>query len=664
MPYLIAEWAGRLLQLGVAFYALRLNRLFGARHVGWSLFSAFCLLALLRGFEAAPGSGLPGATIKIELANALVSVLILLSLLHIETVIRERLRAERAEAEIRGNLESLVKEKTIELTRANEELRSSEEQYRFLFKESPQPMWVFDRNSFEFLAINNAALRHYGFTLDEFQALTARNIRPAEDIAAFLEDVARSSAGTEPRGVWRQYKKGGAIADVEISIRDFGYKGRAARLVLANDVTERLVLERQLRQAQKMEAIGQLAGGVAHDFNNLLTVIRGHTDLLLMDSPAPGSVEHLNQIAAAGDRAAGLTRQLLAFSRRNVMQMAVVDINAVVENLTKMLRRLIGEDIVLETRLDPNLPYLRADASTLEQVIINLAVNARDAMPTGGVLNIGTERVTVSEAHVHRHREARMGDFVCLSVRDSGCGIAPEVLTHLFEPFFTTKDIGKGTGLGLATVHGIVKQHSGWIEISTAVGAGSEFQIYLPAAPRSELLAAGKMEPSLPRNQGNETVLLVEDEAPVRRLTRSILNRFGYRVIEADCGATALALWEENDSKVDLLLTDMIMPGGITGRDLANRLRQTRPDLKVVYTSGYSPSRAGQDLKILSGLKFLPKPYSPGQLIRAVQNCLGNGHDHDPRGDKGVPADTTQPQSARGIADLSSPARSTHLQVG
>jgi PAS domain S-box-containing protein len=626
----IDQWTGPLVQLGVACYALRLNRLFGARRVGWSLFTAFGLLAVLHWLQATPSAGfIAGSTIKVGLANTFISLLLLLSLVHIESVTRERLRAEQAEAEIRANLESLVKEKTAELTRTNEELRESAEQYRFLFKESPQPMWVFDRETFEFLAINNATLARFGFTMEEFQALTAKNIRPAEDIAAFLQDVARPSIDIEQRGVWRQYKKGGTLADVEISSRDLDYKGRPARLVLANDVTDRLALESQLRQAQKMEAIGQLAGGVAHDFNNLLTVIRGHSDLLLMSNPEDRIAEHVRQIVAASDRAAGLTRQLLTFSRRDVMQMAAVDLNSLVENLTKMLRRLIGEDIVLETTLGPDLPHIRGDATSVEQVVLNLAVNARDAMPRGGVLNICTETVTVGEAHVNRHREARIGEFVCLSVRDSGSGIPPEVLTHLFEPFFTTKDIGKGTGLGLATVHGVAKQHSGWIEVSTAVGAGTEFQIFFPIANCSEQLAGGRAEPLPPEVDARETILLVEDEAQVRSLTREILDRFGYQVVEADSGASALALWEENAAKVDLLLTDMIMPGGITGRDLAARLRKTKPELKVVYTSGYSPSRSGQDLKILSGLKFVPKPFSPNELIRAVQKCLCTGGEMD-----------------------------------
>jgi len=394
---------------------------------------------------------------------------------------------------------------------------------------------------------------------------------------------------------------------------------------VALDVTERRELESQLRQAQKMEAVGRLAGGVAHDFNNLLTVIRGYADLLVQDPQNVKGVEHLRQIASAAERAAGLTRQLLAFSRRSAMQMATVDMNALVDNLTKMLRRLIGEDIVLETTYGAGLPPIRGDASTLEQVIINLVVNARDSMPEGGTLNIRTRAVKIDDTHVHHHHEARAGDFICLSIRDSGCGISPEVMAHLFEPFFTTKDVGKGTGLGLATVHGIVKQHSGWIEVSTAVAAGTEFLIYIPVAPASEWPAAKEARSPMATARGQETILLVEDEALVRGLAGHILSRCGYQVIEADCAATALALWDQKASQIDLLLTDLIMPGGMSGRDLADKLRQARPGLKVIYTSGYSPSRAGQDHRVLEGLEFVPKPYSPDKLIQAVQSCLANG---------------------------------------
>jgi two-component system cell cycle sensor histidine kinase/response regulator CckA len=628
-----------MLQLGVAAYALRLNRLFGASRVGWALFSAFALLATLRFIETSGIFIIKFDTrLQVEWIYALISLLLLIGMIHIEQVFKERLRADNAARRTRSELEDLVKERTAELVKANEELRQeavraeehekalqqSQQQYRFLFQENPQPMWVFDRESFVFLAVNNAALRDYGFSLEEFQALTAINIHPAQDIPAFLEDAAKTSSGVEARGVWRHSKKDGKLADVEVAVTDFSYNDRPARLVLATDTTERQVLEKQLRQSQKMEAIGQLAGGVAHDFNNILTVIQGYADLMLRRQLDADIKDQLEQIGAASRRAASLTRQLLAFSRRNFMQVDSVRLNAVVDNLTKMLRRLIGEDIVLETTYGSNLPPISGDATMVEQVIMNLTVNARDAMPNGGNLGISTALFRVDAPHVQRHQEARLGDFVCLTVRDSGYGMTPEVVSHLFEPFFTTKDIGKGTGLGLATIYGIVRQHSGWIEVDTAVGLGTQFKVYFPAAPRSAMDAAKSSELP-PAPGGRETILLVEDEEAVRGLARLILNQSGYKVFEADCGAAALDIWAERASQIDLVLTDMVMPGGISGRALAETLRQTRPDLKVVYTSGYSPSKSGQDPSLLDGLKFLPKPYNPDKLVRAVQDCLTDG---------------------------------------
>lgn len=634
----ITEWLAWLLQLGVGIYALRLNRLFGTRRIGWSLFTAFTLLGAIHLAQAAGGLAMPGnSSLRVGLLEMIISLLVLMSLLHIEAVFREKLRLERSQLEARANLEAVVKEQTAELSSANEQLckeiergeehrkalEESREQYRALFEQNPQPMWVFDRHTFEFLAINEAALRHYGFSYQEFCTLTAKHILPAEDMTAFIRDVAKNSSAVEPRGLWRHYKKGGSIADVEVASTDLVYKGHQARLVLAEDVTDRLALERQVRQGQKMEAVGQLAGGVAHDFNNLLTVIRGHTELLLQQASDNGAAEHARQIAAAAERATQLTRQLLTFSRRNVMRMASVDLNGLVENLTKMLRRLIGEDVVLETSYGSALPRIRGDAATLEQVLINLVVNARDAMlPKGGVLNIRTGLVRVNTEHVHRHPEARVGDFLYLAVRDSGCGITPEVMAHLFEPFFTTKDVGKGTGLGLATVDGIIKQHAGWIEVSTALRAGTEFQVFLPAAPQAELQPEAKVQVAAAASPGNQTILLVEDEPAVRELGRTFLEQFGYRVMEADCAAAALALWKEKATQVDLLLTDVVMPGGMSGRDLAEVLKRSRPGLKVVYASGYSPSRTTDGPKVVEGVSFLPKPYSAGELIAAVQGCL------------------------------------------
>ncbi len=625
-----------MLQVGVALYAYRLNRAFGTSRVGWSIFSAFVLLTLIRFIQAANSAG--GSvvmTAQVELIYGIVSLLLMIGMIHIEQVFRARADVESAGQQAREGLEEIIRTKTAELTQMNEDLRrevesreqkermlkQSEEQYHFLFEENPQPMWVFDRDSLEFLTINNAAIRHYGFSREELKALTARNIRPAQDIPAFIEDVAKTSSGVEPRGVWRHYKKDGAVVDVEIMVTDFVYDYRPARLVLASDITERLALETQLRQVQKMEAIGQFAGGIAHDFNNILTVIQGYSTLLLKRRHDTGTVDQINQISSAAGRGTSLIRQLLAFSRRNVMQFEPTNLNSVVENLSKMLRRLIGEDIVLNTEYGEGLPPIMGDVCMLEQILMNLAANSRDAMPEGGELAISTSLAHIDERHVQRYQEARIGDFARVTVRDSGCGIAPEILTHLFEPFFTTKDVGKGTGLGLATIYGIVQQHTGWIQVNTAVGVGTEFEIYFPVIPNAAPANDGESAPK-PIVPGKETILLVEDEAPVRGLAQSILEENGYRVIEADCGSAALALWEKQGSNIDLVLTDLIMPGGISGRDLADTLRKRRPNLKIVYMSGYSPTRSGADPKMTNGLKFLPKPYNPDNLIRVIQDCL------------------------------------------
>ena len=383
--------------------------------------------------------------------------------------------------------------------------------------------------------------------------------------------------------------------------------------------------QEQLRQSQKLEAIGQLAGGVAHDFNNLLTVIRGNTELVLMN-PAqfqPQSVECLHQAVAAADRAAKLTRQLLAFSRKQVMQTQPLNLSEVVTNMSKMLKRIIGEHIHLECRCEPGLPQTQADAGMLEQVLVNLVVNARDAMPRGGQLIISTAAVHFDTLAARSHNEARPGRFVILAVADTGLGIDPKHLPHIFEPFFTTKDVGKGTGLGLATVYGILKQHHGWIEVTTQLGAGSTFTLFLPAL---EAIAQGIVRvQNLPRPPGGkESILLVEDDDSVRLLTRQLLEKFGYAVREAAAGHAALELCRSGSVKIDLLLTDIIMPGGMTGRELAEQLRANNPALKVILTSGYSGDVLGHDTEFVrqTSSRFLAKPCSPRLLLETIREHL------------------------------------------
>lgn len=400
--------------------------------------------------------------------------------------------------------------------------------------------------------------------------------------------------------------------------------GRPLRLVgTVQDITERKQLETQLRQAQKMEAIGQLAGGVAHDFNNLLTVIQGNAGLLRGERGlSVEASEWVRQIAVSAERAANLTRQLLAFSRQQMMQMRTLDVNDVLEQISKMLRRLLGEHIVLQCQYAANLAPVQADATMLEQVILNLAINARDAMPAGGRLAISTRNQTVGPDHARRNPEAREGAFVVLTVADTGTGIKPADLARIFEPFFTTKEVGKGTGLGLATVYGIVKQHKGWVEISSQPGQGATFNVFLPASEsREEAPVAEPPSPAAPA-AGHETILVVEDEDLVRHLILSCLRRCGYTVLEAASGPEALALAANYSGSIDLLLTDMVMPGGMSGGELAAQLRRQHPTLKVILSSGYNRDMLNSDQPAAANEFFLSKPYTPAVLTSLVRDCL------------------------------------------
>jgi signal transduction histidine kinase/CheY-like chemotaxis protein len=384
------------------------------------------------------------------------------------------------------------------------------------------------------------------------------------------------------------------------------------------DITERLQLEERFRQAQKMEAIGQLAGGVAHDFNNLLTVIQGHCGLLLAGSEAadPEMIDSAKEIQAAAVRAANLTRQLLTFSRRQPMQMRPLDLDGVVSSVSRMLQRLIGEDIVLHTRLLPGGAWIEGDAGMIEQVLLNLVVNARDAMPGGGELWLELDNVTLDET-ARRHPAARPGSFICVSLRDTGRGIAAEHLPHIFEPFFTTKEVGKGTGLGLATVHGIVEQHHGWVEVESLPGSGSTFRVHLPRLLQGAIAPGGTPDASRARG-GCESILVVEDEPAVRLLAIKILGAQGYRVQSASSGAAALELCRQQEGAFDLLLTDVVMPGGVSGAQLAKQLRTRYPRLRVIYMSGYRGGSTGGG----AGANLLQKPFDPEELSRAVRASL------------------------------------------
>jgi two-component system cell cycle sensor histidine kinase/response regulator CckA len=384
---------------------------------------------------------------------------------------------------------------------------------------------------------------------------------------------------------------------------------------------EKAQLEERLRQVQKMEAFGQLAGGIAHDFNNVLTAIKGNLSLLQTAQLSESERTTItNEISDAADRAASLTRHLMSFSRRRLMQPQAIDLNEVVAAVVKMLRRLIGEHIILETRYVQKAVLVYADASMLEQVLVNLAVNSRDAMREGGRLILETSRVRVAKSASHS-RKTRPGQYARLSVTDTGAGIPAEHLSRIFEPFFTTKELGKGTGLGLSTVLSIVEQHRGWIEVTSHVGIGTTFNLYLPWSVKNKSTPApAAEEPSIPR--GAETILLVEDEATVRRSIAHTLTRYGYRIHTATSGATALEIWRRHYQSIQLVVTDVVMPGGVSGRALFDQMRSEEPDLKVIFCSGYTDEILGSDALLRQNPNFIEKPFAPEELVRKIRACL------------------------------------------
>ena len=508
-----------------------------------------------------------------------------------------------------------------ERKRAEDELLQSEQRYRLLFERNPQPMWVFDLETLAFLEVNDAAIHHYGYTREEFLAMTIKDIRPAEDIPNLLDNVSRVMPQHEDAGIWKHKKKDGTITYVEITAHELTFYGRPAQIVLAYDVTERRFLEEQFRQSQKLEAVGQLAGGVAHDFNNLLTVITGYSDLSLrgLDKDTP-LYSNLEEIKKAGESAASLTRQLLAFSRKQVLQPKVLKLNVIVDDVNKMLQRLIGEDIDLLMVLEPSLGQIKADPGQIEQVILNLTVNARDAMPQGGKLTIETANVYLDDKYARRHTAIQPGHYVMLAVSDNGCGIDAEIQLRMFEPFFTTKEQGKGTGLGLSTVYGIVKQSDGNIWVYSEVGKGTTFKVYLPRVDEGaqEYKRSAETEEAL---QGTETILLAEDEDIVRKLARQVLEMYGYQVLEAVNGGAALLICERYKEPIHLLITDVVMPE-MSGRELAERRSQLCPEMRVLFMSGYTDDAIVHQGVLDAGANFIQKPFSPDALAGKVREVL------------------------------------------
>jgi len=516
-----------------------------------------------------------------------------------------------------------------ERKRAEEALRASVEQfralaeeYRPLFDGNPHAMWVFDAETLAFLAVNDAAVLLYGFSRDEFLAMTIKDIRPPEEVAALLDYVrTMPDVPSLPAVHVKHRRKDGTPIEVEGSTSPIQFHGRRARLVLARDVSEKRLLEAQLLQSQKMEAVGRLAGGVAHDFNNALGVILGYAELLLRHAAGPER-RKLEQIVAAAQRAASLTRQLLAFSRKQVVEPKVVDLNVLVSDVEKMLGRLIGEDIDLAIVPAADLGQVRVDPGQMEQVVVNLCVNARDAMPDGGSLRIQTTNVERDAMNVAGHEPMAAGHYVMLSVTDDGCGIPGDILSKIYEPFFTTKEQGKGTGLGLSLVYGIVKQAGGHVWVESTVGVGTTFRICLPRVdepPTPQILVDARLPA-----RGWETILLVEDEGSLRAIAREILEGHGYQILDAGGASQAIEIARHHPAPIHLLVTDVVMPG-MNGRVLAESLVTVRPDLRVLFMSGYTNDVIAHHGVLDSGTMFLEKPFSVAALLSRVRQALDHG---------------------------------------
>ncbi len=528
---------------------------------------------------------------------------------------KEELRAAHAE------LEQRVAERTAQLTDANEELRSANEVRQAVLLSSPLAIFALDREG-KITFWNPAAERMFGWSqaevIDRPLPIIPEELKGEEQQWLELFLKGESLSGVERTRVRRDGTR------IEVSIwtaplRDAEGK-ISGTLAIDGDITQRKLLEEQFRQSQKLEAIGRLAGGVAHDFNNLLTVIMGYVEMLILEAhDRPELVDYAQEVQYAADRASALTAQLLAFSRRQLSQPKVLDLNEVVTHSMKLLRRVIGEDIEIATHLDPQLAQVKADPIHIDQVIMNLVVNARDAMGHGGRLTIDTANVMLDEHYVGLHIGVKPGPYVMLAISDTGTGMSDETKSRLFEPFFTTKDAGKGTGLGLSIVYGIVKQNGGEILVYSELGRGTTFKIYFPAAGMPADLAAAEQRAS--GMHGSETVLVCEDEAGIRKLVVAMLTKQGYKVLEAEKPPDAIAILRDYKGVIHLLLTDIVMPQ-INGFELAKRARELRGGIHVLYMSGYTDNHVGANWTVDPDTPFLHKPFSATTLAHKVREAL------------------------------------------
>jgi two-component system cell cycle sensor histidine kinase/response regulator CckA len=547
---------------------------------------------------------------------------------------QDRYTLERAMDALSVEMQALYRE--LERTTENEiaTLRMSNERHQLLFEENPLPIWVLDAQTLRYLAINDAMIRTYGYSRDEFLGMSVIELKPPDEVSELVQHISRTSPGAVSHvGVRTHRCKDGTMLDMDITIHAISFEGRRAMLGIALDTTRARQLEEDLRQAQKMEAIGQLAGGVAHDFNNILAVILANAEFGLEDLGAGAT--HLAEIRDAANRGAALTRQLLTFSRKQQRQARPLALNAVVTELHAMLMRVVGEDICISTAIAPDLGTIEADRGEVGQILMNLVVNARDAMPEGGKLQLQTANVIVDHVEAS-HLGVPPGAYVVLAVSDSGCGMSAAVQTRIFEPFFTTKEVNKGTGLGLSTVFGIVKQGGGGISVRSELGRGTTFRVYLP---RIDAVVTTTEDLRVAPPRGSGTVLLVEDDVQLRHILRRYISSWGYTLIEASCGKSALEVARTYAGEIDVLLTDLVMPN-LDGRSLSREVLIERPAIAVVFMSGYTEHAALANAAIGPDELFIQKPFSAQILADTLQQAFGRSPTSTTRSAESLDAST------------------------
>jgi len=549
--------------------------------------------------------------------------------------VKTALRIKKAEDYLRGQkdlLESTVQKRTAELLRTNEQLKyeinnriSAEKQYRMLIETMNDGLFLMDEN-FLITFANKRFFEILGYPKDKIIGISMYHFLDVSNQRIFDEQIELHKKDGHTVYELRFTRKDGQKIPVIVSPSaiidaDGQFKGS---LGVITDISRIKQLEAQLAQAQKMEAIGTLAGGIAHDFNNILTTIIGNADLALMDIIKKESLRKgIEEIKKAGERAASLTRQLLAFSRKQIVQPEILDINELLTDIEKMLGRLIGENVELLTIPEPELWQIKIDSSQMEQVIMNLAINARDAMPQDGKLTIETANADLNENYFRKHgiKGEKLGHYVMLAISDTGSGMDKETREHIFEPFFTTKEVGKGTGLGLSTIYGIVKQNNGFIRIYSSPGRGSTFKVYLPKVKGDATKPEEKEQTPVDDLSGSETVLIVEDDYDLRKFVQEVLHCYGYRTLNAENGEDAMRVCKEHDDQIDLMITDVVMPK-MGGREAAERLQPLYSQMKVIYMSGYTDNAIVRHGVLVPGLNFIQKPFTPEALARKVREAL------------------------------------------